>query len=89
MHSFEEVLCIMNGDGKELLSFLYPVKYFNESLPYDFLSDNAILLISTSLLLAVFLFLWKLLLIIPSPPSYTVLVPFFIQWEEKKSGIFI
>ena len=33
---------IHNGDGKALPSCLYPVKYLNESLPYDFLSDNAI-----------------------------------------------
>ena len=29
-----------NGDGKALPSCLYPIKYLNESLPYDFLSDN-------------------------------------------------
>ena len=40
-----------NGDGKELTSCLYPIKYLNESLPYDFLSNSAILSISTSLIL--------------------------------------
>ena len=40
-----------NGDGKELPSCLYPIKYLNESLPYDFLSNSAILSISTSLIL--------------------------------------
>ena len=34
-------------NGKALSSCLYPIKYLNESLPYDYLSDNAILLIST------------------------------------------
>ena len=32
-----------NGDGKALPSCQYPIKYLNESLPYDFLPDNAIL----------------------------------------------
>ena len=45
-----------SGDGKALPSCLYPIKYLNESLPYDFLSDNAIFLISTSLILIGFLF---------------------------------
>ena len=43
------------GDGKALPSCPYLIKYLNESLPYDFLSDNAILLISTSLILIGFL----------------------------------
>ena len=42
---------VHNGDGKELPSCLYPIKYLNESLPYDFLSNSAILSISTSLIL--------------------------------------
>ena len=29
-----------NGDGKALPSCLYPIKYLNESLLCDFLSDN-------------------------------------------------
>ena len=38
----------------------YPIKYLNESLlPYDFSSDDTILLISTSLILICFLFLMK------------------------------
>ena len=45
-----------NGDGKALPSYLYPTKYLNKSLPHDFLSDNAILLISTLLILIAFLF---------------------------------
>ena len=36
-----------NGDGKALPSCLYPIKYLNESLSYDFLSDNFILSISS------------------------------------------
>ena len=43
------------GDAKALPSCLDPIKYLNESLPYDFLSDDAILLISTSLILIGFL----------------------------------
>ena len=46
-----------DGDGKALASCLYPVNYLNESLLYDFLYDNAILLIFTSLILTGFLFL--------------------------------
>ena len=46
-----------NGDGKALPSCLYPIKYLNESLLSDVLSDNAVLLIFTSLLLIGFLFL--------------------------------
>ena len=37
-----------NGDGKALPSCLYPIKYLNVSLPYDYLFNDAILLISTS-----------------------------------------
>ena len=48
-----------NGDGKALPSCLHPIKYLNESLLCDFLSDNAILLISTSLILIGFLFFMK------------------------------
>ena len=46
-----------NGDGKALPSCLYPIKYLNESLLSDFLSDNAILSTATSLILMGFLFL--------------------------------
>ena len=46
-----------NGDGKTLPSCLYPIKYLNESLLFDFLSDNAVLLISTLLILIDLLFL--------------------------------
>ena len=46
-----------NGDGKVLPSCLYPIKYLNESLLYDFLSDNFILSISSSLILVDLLFL--------------------------------
>ena len=45
-----------NGDGKALPSCLYPIKNLNESLLSDFLSDNVILLISTSLILIGFSF---------------------------------
>ena len=45
-----------NGDGKALPSCLNPIKNLFESLQSDFLSDNAILLISTSLILIDFLF---------------------------------
>ena len=44
-------------NGKVSPSGLYPLKYLNESLVYDFLSGNAILLKSTSLILIGFLFL--------------------------------
>ena len=46
-----------NGDGKALPSCLYPIKYLNESSLSDFLSDHAILSISTSLILMALLFL--------------------------------
>ena len=35
-----------NGDGKTLPSCLYPIKYWSESLLYDFLSDNFVFSIS-------------------------------------------
>ena len=40
-----------NGDRKALTSCLCLIKYLSKSLPYDFLSDNSILSISTSLIL--------------------------------------
>ena len=40
-----------NGDGEALLSCQCPMKYLNESLPTDFLSDGFILLIYASLML--------------------------------------
>ena len=46
-----------NADGNVLPSCLYPIKYLNEFLLSDFLSDNAILSTSTSLILMFFLFL--------------------------------
>ena len=46
-----------NGDQNALPSWLYPKKYFNESLLSNFLFDNAIPLISTSLISTGFLFL--------------------------------
>ena len=46
-----------DGDGKALPLCLYPIKYLNESIPFDFFRDNAISSISTSLILMGFLFL--------------------------------
>ena len=54
-----------NDGGKVLALFLSPIKYLNESLPYDFFPDNFILSISTSLILMGLLFLWKSLLMMP------------------------
>ena len=48
-----------NKDGKPLPSCLYPMMYLNEYLTYKFLSNNDIILISTSLTLIGFLVLWK------------------------------
>ena len=45
-----------NGNGTGLPLCLYPIKYLNESWTYDFLSDNVILLICTSLILIDFFF---------------------------------
>ena len=75
-----------NGDGKTLPSCLYPMKYLNESLLCDFLSDNAILLISTSLILIGFLFLWKALLLIYFLWNLPLLAPFL--YYKKKSQSF-
>ena len=59
------------GAGKELPLCLYPIRYLNVSLlPYEFLSDNTILLISTSLIFLGLLFLWKAFLIISFSPKY-------------------
>ena len=54
-----------NGDEKVLPSCLYPIDYLNESLRYDFLSDNFVLSISTSLILMGLLFLWKARFMMP------------------------
>ena len=78
-----------NGDEKTLPSCLYPIKYLNESLSYDFSSDNALLLISMSLILIGFLFLWKALLMMPFSPKYTASCSVSILWKEKKSKFFI
>ena len=45
-----------NGDGKALRLCLYPIKYLDESILYDFLWDSTISLISTSLILMSFYF---------------------------------
>ena len=73
-----------NGDGKALPSCLYPIKYLNQSLSYDFLSNNAIPLISTSLTLTSFLFLWKAPLIIPFSPKYKASCSIFYTMKRKK-----
>ena len=72
-----------NGDGKALPSCLYSIKYLNESLLYDFLSDNTILLISTWLILIGFLFLWKALSMMLFPPQCTASCSIFILWKEE------
>ena len=46
-----------NVDGKTLSLCLYPIRYLNESLPFDFLWDNTISLTSTSFILIGFLLL--------------------------------
>ena len=78
-----------NGDGKALPSCLYPIYYLNESLPCDFLSDNGILLISTSLILIGFLLLWKVLFndAIFSE-MYGFLLHFYIMKRKKANNIF-
>ena len=78
-----------NGDGKALPSCLYPIKYLNESLLSDFLSDNATFLISTSLILIGFLFLWKVLLMMLFSPKFTAFCLIFTLWKEKKLKSFI
>ena len=77
-----------NGDKKTLSSCLYPIKYLNDSLTYDFLPDNAILLISTLLILIGFLFLWKVLLICYFHWNVRCLV-LFLYYEKKKGSIII
>ena len=74
-----------NEDGKALPSCLYPIKYFNESLLSDFLSDNAILSISTSLILMGFSFLWKTFFMMPFSLKE---IPSFILWKESKVKVF-
>ena len=76
---------IHNGDGKELPSCLYIIKYLNASLLYDFLSDNAILLISPLLILIGFLFVWKAFLTISFSPKYKAFCSIFYAVKRKKS----
>ena len=71
-----------NGDQNALPSWLYPKKYFNESLLSNFLFDNAIPLISTSLISISFLLLWKALLMMLFSPNIRLLVP-FLYYEKK------
>ena len=78
-----------NGDGKALPSCLYSIKYLNESLLSDFLFDNAILLISTSLILIGFLFLWKALLMMLFSPKCMSSCSIFILWKKETAKFFI
>ena len=78
-----------NGDGKVLSLCLYPIKYLNESLPYDFLSDNFILSLSTSLILMELLFLWKSLLMMPFSLKQTATCYMFYTMKRKKSQNFL
>ena len=59
------------------------------SISNDFLSDNTVLLISTSLILVGFSFLWKAFLIMPFVPNYNASCSIFTLWKEKKSNFFI
>ena len=74
-----------NKDGKPFPSCLYPMVYLNESLTYEFLSNNDIALISTSLILIGFLFLRKVLLMMLFSPKCTASCSIFILWKEKMS----
>ena len=74
-----------NKDGKPLPSCLYPMMHLNEYLTYKFLSNNDIVLISTSLTLIGSLFLWKVLLMMIFSPKYTASCSIFILWKEKMS----
>ena len=88
-YAFIWEIFMQNGDRKALLSCLYQIKYLNESLPYDFLSDNVLLLISTSLILIGFLLLWKALLMIYFLQNVRLLVPFLYNGKKKKSKFLI
>ena len=77
-----------DGDGKPLPLSLYPIKYLNESLLYDFLWNNTISSISTSLILMGVLFLWKSLLMMPFSPSYTGSCSMFYTKKRKKVKFF-
>ena len=77
-----------NGDRKALPLCLYPIKYLSESLLYDFLYDNTISSIYTSLILMGYLFLWKSLLMIPFSSKYTASCFMFYTIKRKKNQIF-
>ena len=79
-HAFIWESFMNNGDGKALPSRQYSIKYLNESLSDHFLSDNAILLICTSLISIGFLFFWKLLLMMLYSP---LLGPFYTMKRKK------
>ena len=79
-HAFIWGSFMHNVDGKALLSRQYSIKYLNESLSYHFLSDNAILLICTSLISIGFLFFWKVLLMMLYSP---LLGPFYTMKRKK------
>ena len=80
---------IIDKHTQYLLSFgILLCWIFVYTLPYDFVSDNAILLISSSLILIGFLFLWKALLIIPFSPKWTVSCSFFYRMRTKTVKFF-
>ena len=78
-----------NGDGKTLPLCLYPIKYLNESLPYDFLSDNFILSVSPSLILVGLILLWKALFMMPFFSEANSFLFHFYTIKRKKVKIFI
>ena len=80
---------ILNGAGKALPLCIYPIKYLNNSsLPYYFVLDNTVLFISTSLIWIDFLFLWKLISIIPYSPKSKAFCFIFYAVKIKKVKIF-
>ena len=75
-----------DGTGKILALSIYPIKYLNDPLfPYECLLDNTILLISTSLVLIGFPFLWKAFLLTQS----RLFVPVLYHAKKKRHKLFM
>ena len=79
-----------NGDRKALTSCLYPIKYLNESLLRDFLSHDAILLMSTSLVFtySFFVFMKSAFNDVIFSETNTFLLHFYTMKRKKSQNFF-
>ena len=73
------------GTRKTLPICIYPIKYLNEPLlPYEYLLDNTVRLVSTSSILIGFPFLWIALLLTQLHQKLRHFVQFFYYVKKKR-----